>query len=106
MTVMAEHTSQMSVDEFETIASAAPETVTLEFIDGRIGVKKVTDGDHDTIVSWLTKRCIQARPDLDVYTVAASASPRTDRAGRSPTPCWRPRRTSRRTASGPIRRGR
>lgn len=67
MAVMAEHTSQMSVDEFETIASAAPETVTLEFIDGRIGVKKVTDGDHDTIVSWLTKRCIQARPDLDVY---------------------------------------
>ncbi|MFF0535359.1 Uma2 family endonuclease [Streptomyces coelicoflavus] len=67
MTVMAEHTSQMSVDEFETIASAAPETVTLEFIDGRIGVKQVTDGDHDTIVSWLAKRCIQARPDLDVY---------------------------------------
>ncbi|MFS8203361.1 Uma2 family endonuclease (plasmid) [Streptomyces sp. CWNU-52B] len=67
MTVMAERTSQMSVEEFETIASAAPETVTLEFIDGRIGVKKVTDGDHDTIVSWLTKRCIQARPDLDVY---------------------------------------
>lgn len=64
---MAEHTSQMSVEEFETIAAAAPETVTLEFIDGRIGVKKVTDGDHDTIVSWLTKRCIQARPALDVY---------------------------------------
>ncbi|MDT0615130.1 Uma2 family endonuclease [Streptomyces lancefieldiae] len=67
MTVMAEHTSQMSVDEFETIASTAPETVTLEYIDGRIGVKKVTDGDHDTIVSWLAKRCMQARPDLDLY---------------------------------------
>ncbi|AQS68820.1 Uma2 family endonuclease [Streptomyces pactum] len=67
MTVMAEHTSQMSVDEFETIASTAPETVTLEFIDGRIGVKRVTDGDHDTIVSWLAKRCMQARPDLDLY---------------------------------------
>ncbi|WND36659.1 Uma2 family endonuclease [Streptomyces sp. BB1-1-1] len=67
MTVMTEHTSQMSVDEFETIASTAPETVTLEFIDGRIGVKRVTDGDHDTIVSWLAKRCIQARPDLDLY---------------------------------------
>ena len=67
MTVMAERTSQMSVEEFETIAAAAPETVTLEFVDGRIGVKKVTDGDHDTIVSWLTKRWIQTRPDLDVY---------------------------------------
>ncbi|MEV7032556.1 Uma2 family endonuclease [Streptomyces sp. NPDC093272] len=67
MTVMAERTSQMSVEEFETIASAAPETVTLEFIDGRIGVKKVTDGDHDTIVSWLARRCMQTRPDLDLY---------------------------------------
>ncbi|MFE0823545.1 Uma2 family endonuclease [Streptomyces sp. NPDC058847] len=67
MTVMAEHTSQMSVGEFETTASAAPETVTLEFIDGRIEVKPVTDGDHNTIVSWLAKRCMQARPDLDLY---------------------------------------
>ncbi|MET8905114.1 MULTISPECIES: Uma2 family endonuclease [unclassified Streptomyces] len=67
MTVMAEHTSQMSVDEFETIASAAPETVTLEFIDGRIGVKPMTDGDHNSIVSWLAKRCMQMRPDLDLY---------------------------------------
>ncbi|MGC9500610.1 Uma2 family endonuclease [Streptomyces sp. WG7] len=63
----AEHTSQMSVDEFETIASAAPETVTLEFIDGRIEVKPMTDGDHNTIVSWLAKRCMQARPDVDLY---------------------------------------
>ncbi|MGW1674806.1 Uma2 family endonuclease [Streptomyces sp. NPDC002324] len=67
MTVMAERTSQMSVEEFETIASAAPETVTLEFINGRIGVKQVTDGDHSTIVSWLTRRCMQSRPDLDLY---------------------------------------
>ncbi|MEU9406296.1 Uma2 family endonuclease [Streptomyces sp. NPDC048281] len=67
MTVMAERTSQMSVEEFETIASAAPETVTLEFINGRIGVKKVADGDHDTIVTWLARRCMQTRPDLDLY---------------------------------------
>ncbi|MFJ6931691.1 Uma2 family endonuclease [Streptomyces nigra] len=67
MTVMAERTSQMSVEEFETIAAAAPETVTLEFINGRIGVKAVTDGDHSTIVSWLARRCMQTRPDLDLY---------------------------------------
>ncbi|MEV6945614.1 Uma2 family endonuclease [Streptomyces sp. NPDC051172] len=66
MTVMAERMSQMSVVEFETIASAAPETVTLEFINGRIGVKKVADGDHNAIVSWLARRCLQARPDLDL----------------------------------------
>ncbi|MBQ1098565.1 Uma2 family endonuclease [Streptomyces sp. b94] len=63
---MAEHTSQMLVEEFETIASAAPETVMLEFIDGRIGVRKATDGDHGTIVSWLVERCVRARPDLDL----------------------------------------
>ncbi|GHI91066.1 Uma2 family endonuclease [Streptomyces olivaceus] len=66
MTVMSEHTSQMPVDDFETIASTAPETVTLEFIDGRIGVKAVTDGDHTTILSWLTRRCMQSRPELDL----------------------------------------
>jgi Uma2 family endonuclease len=63
---MAERTSQMSVEEFETIASAAPETVTLEFINGRIAVRKVPDGNHSTIVSWLTRRCMQTRPDLDL----------------------------------------
>ncbi|MET9684578.1 Uma2 family endonuclease [Streptomyces coeruleorubidus] len=74
MTVMAERslqTPQMSVEEFERIAAfAAKETddaVRLEFINGRIGVKKVADGDHDTIVVWLSKRCMQVRPDLDLY---------------------------------------
>ncbi|MBA2945150.1 Uma2 family endonuclease [Streptomyces himalayensis] len=74
MTVMAERmsrTSQMSVEEFERIAViAAKETddaVRFEFIGGRIGVKKVTDGDHNTIVMWLTRRCMQARSDLDLY---------------------------------------
>ncbi|MFJ3778673.1 Uma2 family endonuclease [Streptomyces sp. NPDC090075] len=67
MTAMAERRSQMSVEEFETIAAAAPETVTLEFVNGRIGVKKVADGDHSTIVSWLARRCMRARPDLDLY---------------------------------------
>ncbi|WP_405479464.1 Uma2 family endonuclease [Streptomyces sp. NBC_00009] len=67
MTVMAERTSQMSVEEFEEIALGAPETVTLEFINGRIEVKQVADGDHNTIVQWLARRCMQSRPDLDLY---------------------------------------
>ncbi|MDF3300756.1 Uma2 family endonuclease [Streptomyces tropicalis] len=74
MTVMAErslHTPQMSVDEFERIADftarETDDTVRFEFIDGRIRVGKAADGDHDTIVVWLSKRCMQARPDLDVY---------------------------------------
>lgn len=67
MTVMAEHTSQMRVEEFEEIASKAPETVMLEFLDGRIGVKSMPDGDHDTITMWLLRQCIHARPELDLH---------------------------------------
>ncbi|WP_060884101.1 Uma2 family endonuclease [Streptomyces caniscabiei] len=63
---MAERTSQTSVEDFETIAAAAPETVTLEFVDGRIGVKKATDGNHGTIVAWLARCCMRSRPDLDL----------------------------------------
>ncbi|MFI6437471.1 Uma2 family endonuclease [Streptomyces sp. NPDC050759] len=74
MTVMAERVAQspqMSVEEFERIAAfAAKETddaVRLEFINGRIGVKKVADGDHNSVIVWLSKRCMRARPDLDLY---------------------------------------
>jgi Uma2 family endonuclease len=64
---MAEHTPQMSVEEFETIAYAAPVTVMLEFIGGRFGVKKGMDGNRTTIVSCLARRCMQSRPELDLY---------------------------------------
>ncbi|WP_310712739.1 Uma2 family endonuclease [Streptomyces lydicus] len=67
MTVMAERTSHMLVEDFEQIASAAPETVTLEFIDGRIEEKRVPDGDHGTIVMWLIRQCMQGRPELDLH---------------------------------------
>ncbi|WP_432132668.1 Uma2 family endonuclease [Streptomyces tendae] len=77
---MAEHKPQMSVEDFETIASGAPETVTLEFIHGRVGVKKARDGDHGTVVSWLTKRCMRARPDLDL---CGSQGLRVDAGGHS-----------------------
>lgn len=58
---------QMPVEDFEELASRAPETVRLEFINGRIEVKPVPDGDHSTIIMWLIRRCIQARPDLDLH---------------------------------------
>ncbi|MFH7337426.1 Uma2 family endonuclease [Streptomyces sp. KHY 26] len=74
MTVMAERelqSAQMSVEEFERIAESAAretdDTVRFEFINGRIGVRKVPDGDHNSIVLWLMRRCMQARPDLDLY---------------------------------------
>ncbi|MFE0193648.1 Uma2 family endonuclease [Streptomyces sp. NPDC058989] len=83
MTVMAESTSQMAVEDFEVIASAAPETVTLEFIDGRIEVKHVPDGDHGEIIRWLQKRCMQHRPDLWLYADERGLKVEAYRKGRA-----------------------
>ncbi|WP_190131729.1 Uma2 family endonuclease [Streptomyces mashuensis] len=67
MTVMTERSSRMLVEQFEQIASTAPETVRLEFINGRIEEKPVPDGDHSAITMWLIRQCMQARPELDLY---------------------------------------
>ncbi|MEU6667138.1 Uma2 family endonuclease [Streptomyces sp. NPDC046727] len=71
MTVMAERaSSRLSVDMFERIAEFAAredETVSFEFIDGRIGVKKVTNGNHDEITMWLVFQCKHARSELTLY---------------------------------------
>ncbi|MEU1662884.1 Uma2 family endonuclease [Streptomyces sparsogenes] len=83
MTVMTERTSHMLVEEFEQIASAAPETVTLEFINGRIEEKRVPDGDHDEIVKWLQKRCMQHRPDLWLYAGERGLKVEAYRKGRA-----------------------
>ena len=58
---------QMPVDEFEELARTAPETVTLEFINGKLEVKPVPDGDHNEIIAWLQRQCMQQRPDLWLY---------------------------------------
>ncbi len=66
MTVMAERTAQMSVEEFEKIAAFSAretEAVRLEFIDGRIGIKCVTDGQRGALVMWLIRQCMRARPN-------------------------------------------
>ncbi|MEU0358505.1 Uma2 family endonuclease [Streptomyces cyaneofuscatus] len=44
--------AQMSVEEFEQLARTSPETVTLELINGKLEVKPVPDGDHDTLVVY------------------------------------------------------
>ncbi|QKZ19839.1 Uma2 family endonuclease [Streptomyces chartreusis] len=70
MAVMAERaSSQLSVDMFERITEFAEredETVRFEFIDGRIGLKKVTNGNHGAITMWLIRQCMRARPELDL----------------------------------------
>ncbi|AZM90317.1 MULTISPECIES: Uma2 family endonuclease [Streptomyces] len=58
---------QMSLKDFETLARRAPETVTLEFINGKLEVKSVPDGDHDEIIMWVADQCMAHRPDLRLY---------------------------------------
>ncbi|MFC8368245.1 Uma2 family endonuclease [Streptomyces sp. NPDC057239] len=67
MTPTTEHRPQMSVEEFEELERHAPETVRLEFINGKVQVKAVTDGNHDQIVAWLQRLCMQHRPELWLY---------------------------------------
>lgn len=68
MAVMTTDRPQMTLEAFEAIAiTAEREDVTLEFIKGRIGVKPVPDGDHGEIIRWVSKRCMQHRPDLWLY---------------------------------------
>ncbi|MEV5314493.1 Uma2 family endonuclease [Streptomyces sp. NPDC052610] len=62
-----QHRPQMSVEEFEELERHAPETVRLEFIGGRVQVKPVTDGNHDHIIAWLQRLCMQHRPELWLY---------------------------------------
>lgn len=71
MTVMAERTSQATVEEFEEIARYAykvsDKAVRLEFVAGKIREKPVADGDHDTIIMWLLRCCMQSRPELGLF---------------------------------------
>ncbi|MFF3461781.1 Uma2 family endonuclease [Streptomyces sp. NPDC002619] len=87
MTVMAERTSsQLSVDMFERIAEFAAredETVRFEFIDGRIEVKKVTNGSHGEIAMWLVFQCKQARSDLTLNTTGQGLKVEAYRNGRA-----------------------
>ncbi|WJV47250.1 Uma2 family endonuclease [Streptomyces flavofungini] len=58
---------QMSIEDFEELARCAPETVRLEFINGKVQVKPVPDGSHGQIVMWLIKYCMQRRPELSLF---------------------------------------
>ncbi|MET9961286.1 Uma2 family endonuclease [Streptomyces sp. NPDC006326] len=66
MTVMTDR-PHMLTEDFEAVAHiAARERVgtRLEFIDGVIRSKAMPDGDHQMIIQWLTRMCMQHRPEL------------------------------------------
>ncbi|MEU5598898.1 Uma2 family endonuclease [Streptomyces sp. NPDC020298] len=56
----------LDVDEFEELAAVAPETVRLEYVNGKVEVKAVPDGKRTSIFMWLLRQCMQQRPDLDL----------------------------------------
>lgn len=69
MTALADR-PQMLLEEFEEAASIfarTTERLRPEFINGRLGFKAVPDGDHDEIILWLQRLCMQHRPDLGLY---------------------------------------
>jgi len=59
--------AQLSTEEFEALEAAAPEPIRLEFVNGRLEVKPVPDGDHGEIVMWVLERCLAQRPELRLY---------------------------------------
>ncbi|MFI1254903.1 Uma2 family endonuclease [Streptomyces netropsis] len=67
MTASTPDRPRILVEEFEELARTEPETVRLEFINGKIEVKPVPDGDHDEVIRWLQRQCMQHRPDLWLY---------------------------------------
>jgi Uma2 family endonuclease len=84
MTVLNDR-SPILVEQFEAIARGVAreaEGVHLELINGKLGVKPVPDGIHDTIVAWLSRICIQARPELWFYAERGLAV-ETYRSGRA-----------------------
>ncbi|MFJ7246387.1 Uma2 family endonuclease [Kitasatospora sp. NPDC098652] len=69
MTAISER-PQMLPEQFEEFVRRLGRTVEgiwPEFINGKLGVKPVPDGDHGLITEWLMRICIQSRPELWLY---------------------------------------
>ncbi|MFJ3697713.1 Uma2 family endonuclease [Streptomyces sp. NPDC090052] len=70
MSVVEERYTVLTQEVFEELARHAirtDEAVRLEFVNGKLGVKAVPDGDHGRIIEWLTRLCMQADPGLWLY---------------------------------------
>ncbi|WP_275463011.1 Uma2 family endonuclease [Streptomyces noursei] len=67
MTALVDRPHSTLTDYFEEAAriiDRAEEGARLELIDGKIWSKAVPDGDHGRIIQWLTRICMQHRPEL------------------------------------------
>lgn len=70
MTALAHRPHIMDTEHFEEAArilARLEEGARLELIDGKVKSKPMPDGDHGRIIEWLTRICIQSRPELWLY---------------------------------------
>ncbi|WP_315986843.1 hypothetical protein [Streptomyces sp. Isolate_219] len=70
MTALVDRPHTLETGHFEEVAqilARLEKGARLEFIDGKIRSKAVPDGSHGRIMEWLTRRCVQARPELWLY---------------------------------------
>lgn len=70
MTALADRPHIMETEHFEEAArilARLEEGARLELIDGKVKSKPMPDGDHGRIIEWLTRICIQSRPELWLY---------------------------------------
>ncbi|QIS10276.1 Uma2 family endonuclease [Nocardia arthritidis] len=72
--------------EFESIARAVEretEGVLVEFIDGKLGVKGVPDGDHNRILNWLLMTLMPLHPALFLHIAGQGLAVGAYRRGRA-----------------------
>lgn len=105
---MTDQRPHMRTEDFEAVARIAAgerEGTRLEFIDGVIRSKAMPDGDHQMIIQWLTRICMQHRPELWLHGGQGIKAQEYRGDGPSRMRCWRlPRPSSGRvTGSTPIR---
>ncbi|MFP3989124.1 Uma2 family endonuclease [Streptomyces sp. E11-3] len=70
MSVVEEPSPVLNQESFEELARQAiriDESLRLEFVNGKMGVKAVPDGDHGRIIAWLSRLCIQANAGWWLY---------------------------------------
>ncbi|KAA8887468.1 Uma2 family endonuclease [Nocardia colli] len=82
----AVHEDTFLTEEFEVIERAAArelEGVQLELIDGRMGVKRMPDGDHSEILSWLLMLLMPLNPKLFLYVTGQGLAVGQYRKGRA-----------------------
>ncbi|MGQ4512254.1 Uma2 family endonuclease [Streptomyces sp. DW26H14] len=66
MTV-TDHEPRTFADDFDEATAVLARTtrdIRLELLDGKVRTKVVPDGDHGRIIQWLTRICMQYKPDL------------------------------------------